>query len=376
MKTRLACLCVLFLLTACAGREKPGEEEIDLRPVSFSDLSGWESDTQSDILPAFLKSCDVFDKKDSENELGIPQAGRAGDWQTICQKVEETPLQTDAQVRRFFENNFVPYRVRNVKRGLFTGYYEASLKGSRHRHGAFQTPLWQRPSDMLTLRLEAFNPEWKGRKLTGKIAGSEFVPYDSRAQIARGSLVGRATPLLWVDDPIGAFFLEIQGSGRVEMEDGSVVRVGYEAQNGQGYTAVGRVLADRGEIKRPVTMQKIRAWMETHPGQAQSVMDTNPSVIFFKENNGVGSIGAQGVALTPYRSLAVDRRYVPLGVPLWLQTKEQRRLVMAQDTGGAIKGPVRGDLFCGAGKEAEAMAGHMQEEGTYYLLLPKERENP
>jgi membrane-bound lytic murein transglycosylase A len=159
---------------------------------------------------------------------------------------------------------------------------------------------------------------------------------------------------VFVDDPVDAFFLEVQGSGRVEIADGSVMRVGYDAQNGHGYTPIGRVLAERGEIERPVTMQKIRAWLAAHPAQAQDIMNENPSVVFFRKLEQAGPVGAQGVVLTPLRSLAVDPRYVPLGVPLWLATEKHHRLVVAQDTGGAIKGPVRGDLFWGLGRGPSA----------------------
>ncbi|MDD5587463.1 MAG: MltA domain-containing protein, partial [Alphaproteobacteria bacterium] len=223
-----------------------------------------------------------------------------------------------------------------------------------------------------------FRSDLNGQRIAGKVEGHKLQPYDDRAAIAQGSLAGRARPLLWTDDPVEAFFLEIQGSGRVRLADGTRLRIGYDAQNGKPYVPIGRVLAEEGEIEKPVTMAKIRAWLHAHPERAQAMMNRNPSVVFFRCVEGDGPKGAQGVVLTPGRSLAVDTAFVPLGVPLWLDPKEDAsgevirpRLVVAQDTGGAIKGPVRGDLFWGSSPGAEARAGAMQSRGTYYLLLPK-----
>jgi len=365
----MSCAAVFLLLSACAQKVEAPADKIDLMPTTFSNLSGWGDDHQLEALVAFQKSCAVFVKKDPATRLPLPSAGTIADWIAPCQAARS--VSDDAQARQFFEQYFTPYNVSNGQSGLFTGYYEAQLSGAWTKGGKYQTPLWMRPDDMLTLDLGDFRDSWAGQKITGKIAGTKFVPYDDRAHVAKGSLNGRAQPLVWVDDPVGAFFLEIQGSGQIRMEDGSVLRVGYGAQNGHGYTPVGRVLADRGEIEKPVTMQKIRNWFAEHPDRAQEVMNTNPSVVFFKKSDKDGAVGAQGVTLTPMRSLAVDTKFVPLGVPVWLATNEHRRLVVAQDTGGAIKGVVRGDLFWGAGPQAEAGAGPMQNTGTYYLLLPR-----
>jgi len=346
-----------LLVTGCAVvPEKPA-----LVPVSYDALQGWGKDTQDEALAAFRKSCAVLKIKET--------------WRDVCAAARAVPQDASAS-RKFFEERFTPHRFEGAEQGLFTGYYEAQLKGSWTQKGPYQTPLWARPDDMLTADLGAFKESLKGQKITGKATEKTFVPYDSRQDIAAGSLKGRAQPLLWVDDLVGAFFLEIQGSGQVAMEDGSVVRVGYAAQNGHGYTPIGRVLAARGAIEKPVTMQKIRAWLAAHPDQAQSVMNENASVVFFKKAERDGAVGAQGVVLTPLRSLAVDPSFVGLGTPVWLETPAQHRLVVAQDTGGAIKGAVRGDLFWGAGQAAEEGAGAMQESGTYYLLLPKEAEKP
>jgi len=214
------------------------------------------------------------------------------------------------------------------------------------------------------------------QSIVGKVDGSKLVPVDDRATIAKGSLSGRAQVLVWLDDPIGAFFLEVQGSGRVRLTDGSILPVGYDGANGRAYVAIGKALADRGDLQRPVTMPAIRSWLSAHPAQTQQAMNINPSYVFFRRLPNDNVLGAQGVALTPTRSLAVDPAYVPLGVPVWLDSVDSRgatlrRLLIAQDTGGAIKGAVRGDFFWGAGDEAATQAGAMQSRGRYFLLLPK-----
>lgn len=302
--------------------------------------------------------------------MGI--AGKAEDWKQVCSAVSSVPTRDNAKARRFFEHWFRVYAVNGGADGLFTGYYEAELNGSRERGGTFQTPLWTRPNDLITVDLGDFRPELKGQRIAGKVDGGKLKPYDDRASIARNGLNGRAEPLMWVDDPVAEFFLEIQGSGRVRMTDGDVERIGFDAQNGRTYVPIGKLLLNENELQSPVTMAKIRDWLKRNPDQAQAMMNRNPSVVFFRRltNTADGPIGAEGVALTPMRSLAVDTAFVPLGVPLWLALPDSSRLVIAQDTGGAIKGPVRGDLFHGHGAEAETASGAMQSAGTYFMLLP------
>jgi membrane-bound lytic murein transglycosylase A len=241
------------------------------------------------------------------------------------------------------------------------------------------------PDDLIRVDLSRFDPELAGRSIRGRIEGSDFVPYHSRTDIDHGALADRRLELLWVNDEVAKFFLQIQGSGQVKLDDGSVVRVGYAEQNGLPYRAIGRDLIEIGALKQEeVSLQSIRDWLKTHPDQAPAIMARNQSYIFFQENQQLspedGPLGAQGVPLTAGRSLAVDPRHIPLGAPLWLETTipnghaegtPLRRLMIAQDTGGAIKGPVRGDVFWGAGAEAEAIAGHMKSRGQFYLLIPR-----
>jgi membrane-bound lytic murein transglycosylase A len=373
-------LGVFFLLVGLAAvyffRPQPSGEDIELEPVGFSDLPFWQTGVNGEALVSFLKSCDVFERKDPLERLSLKEAGSVRDWMTICGLARKTSAHDQDVVRAFFEMHFTPYRIENAEDGLFTGYYEVALEGARKKGGLYQTPLWQKPDDLIFVDLGGFNKEWAGKNLVGKVKDGKLVPYDIRAEIADGSLEKRASPLVWVKDPVQAFFLEIQGSGRVSLKEGGQMHVGYAAQNGHNYVAIGRVLVDMGAIQKPVTMEKIRTWLKENPQRRQEILNKNLSSIFFKEIGGNGPVGAMGVGLTPLRSLAVDPRFIPLGVPLWLSSENHKRLVVAQDTGGAIKGMVRGDLFWGFGNEAEKGAGEMQEKGTYYLLLPKTTETP
>jgi membrane-bound lytic murein transglycosylase A len=288
---------------------------------------------------------------------GVADYGRVGVWRGLCEAAVALPPEDDAAARRFFETFFVPLSVADygASEGLFTGYYEIELNGSRQRRGRYQTPIYRRPPELG--------------------AATRY----SRAEIEDGALSGHGLELLWVADPIDAFFLEIQGSGRIRVSNGDTVRVGYDGQNGQPYVPIGRLLVERGVIPRSeATMITIRDWMNRHPEAGAALRRENPSYVFFRELSGDGPIGAEGVVLTAERSLAVDRAFIALGVPIWVEADERfasaapvRRLVVAQDTGGAIKGPVRGDLFWGTGSAAAWRAGVMNAYGRYFLLLPR-----
>ncbi len=366
---RLSLLCLAFVLTACAETSGTADKLV-LEPAGFSELPGWNEDHQSEAIPALTRSCAVSEK-----------SAKARQWQMACAALAQAPSHDDAAARGFFEHYFDVYSASGNagEQGLFTGYYEPELRGSLHKTKRYRIPLHEHPRDLVTVDLGQFKTEWKGKHIAGKVTKTRLVPYDDRASIDKNSLQSRARVLVWVDDPVDAFFLEIQGSGRVRLPDGRILRVGYDGTNGRNYVAIGRVLADLNAVERPVTMQKIREWLAAHPDRAQETMNTNPSYVFFKELKGDGPVGAEAVALTPLRSLAVDPAFVGLGTPLWLDTNDAngdaiRRLMVAQDTGGAIKGAVRGDVFWGAGKQAEAEAGAMQSKGRYYLLLPKEEQ--
>ncbi|WP_119679719.1 murein transglycosylase A [Indioceanicola profundi] len=374
----------LLGLAACSPRppEEPPAPKLVLSPADFGDLPGWRTDRHAEAIPAFVRSCDRLVRQPADRTLGPDGAmGAIADWIEPCRALKALPAGNDAAARAYFEQWFRPMLASDngEAEGLFTGYYEASLRGSRTRKGPFQTPLRRRPADLVMVDLGEFRPSLKGERVAGRVVDGRLRPYEDRAAIEAGKLPEKGLELVWVDDPVDAFFLHIQGSGRVLMEDGTELRVGYDAQNGHSYFAIGRELVARGILsKEEVSMQSIRAWLEANPGEADAVMNKNPSYVFFRLLEGEGPIGAQGVPLTPGRSLAVDRSFVAYGTPLWLEAEDPldgkasiRRLMVAQDTGGAIRGPVRGDVFWGHGPDAELRAGKMRSKGRYWLLIPR-----
>jgi membrane-bound lytic murein transglycosylase A len=355
--------------------------------VRFGELEGWSQGDPRSALQAFLRSCAVLAAKSDDASLGgVSYAGTVGEWRQVCDVAALVSTDSPEAARGFFESEFVPYRVgQGAAVGLFTGYYEPQLHGSRTRHGAYQTPLYGVPSDLVKVDLGLFREDLRGQRIVGKVTEGRLIPYPSRAEI-EGVGLGAAAPILFVDDPIDAFFLQIQGSGRVVLDDGTVVRAAYAAQNGRPYTAIGAILIQRGELTREaVSMQSIRAWLLEHPAEAQLLMNTNASYIFFEEqpigDPLSGAVGAQGVPLTPEASLAVDLAVHALGIPVWLETTAPDpdmtmpnqtfdRLLVMQDTGGAIRGPVRGDVYWGYGPDAGSIAGRMRSEGRMTVLLP------
>jgi membrane-bound lytic murein transglycosylase A len=292
---------------------------------------------------------------------------------------------TAEQVRAYFEEFFIPHRAANPDgstQGLVTGYYEPLLRGSRQRIAPYVHPLYAPPEDLLIVDLAPVAPDTKHLRLRGRLEGRRVVPYYSRAEIESGAAPVVGKEIVWVDDAIEVFFLQIQGSGRVRLENGEELRVGYADQNGHPYQSIGRYLIDRGELQLGETsMQGIQAWARANPARIVELLNQNPSYVFFRElppSDG-GPIGAFGVPLTAQRSIAVDPRFIPLGAPVFLATTEPnsevplQRLMVAQDTGGAIRGPVRADFFWGTGPEAGSRAGRMRQQGSMWVLLPRER---
>jgi membrane-bound lytic murein transglycosylase A len=348
----------------------PKPEPVPLMtPTTFSALPGWQQDDVREALPAFLASCRSLAKK--------------AEWKTSCNAAQVVDGNDRAAVRDFFESYFVPNLMRKADgadTGLITGYYEPMLYGSRKRGGEYQTPLYKVPDDLLTVDLAGVYPSLKGMRLRGRLSGKTVVPYGTRAEIANAKVAGKE--LLWVNDPVEAFFLEVQGSGRVQLDTGETVRIAYADQNGHPYKAIGRWLVEQGELTvEQASAQGIKAWVEANPHRRQELFNVNPSYIFFREERlpdpSVGPKGALGVPLTPERSVAIDPKFVPLGAPLFLSTTEagsdvpMRRLMVAQDTGGAIRGEVRADFFFGFGEKAADNAGRMKQPGTIWVLMPK-----
>ena len=337
-----------------------------LTPVGFDQLPGWNADNISDAIPAFIAGCAAMASAPAQTLGGQGEAaargGSVADWQPACDAARAT-APGDAPARAFFEANFQAFGASadGSASGLFTGYYEPEVAGSRRPDAEYRYPIFRRPPDL--------------RPGASK-------PYFSRSEIEDGALSRKHLELLWLRDPIDVFFLHVQGAGRVRLPDGRVLRVTYDGQNGQPYVPIGRVLVDRGQMTLDqVSMQSIRAWLVAHPDQARNVMDQNPSFIFFREATGIaadeGAPGSLGAPLSPGRSIAVDKTYIPLGTPVWLNTRDAmngsafQHMMVAQDLGGAIRGPVRADIFFGWGADAENRAGLMRQRGTEFLLLPK-----
>jgi len=376
-------LLVLLLLSACATKET-GKAPAHFRQTDFNRLPGWQSDDPAEALAAFLRSCTKLTALSPSAAIG--PYGKAADWAAPCASAGAV---APADARRFFESEFVPFQVRAGREpeGLFTGYYEPELKGSRTRGGAYSVPLLARPADLVSVDLGQFRSTWKGQRIAGRVAGEgKLVPYPDRRAIeaeAAAATNPLRTPIVFVDDPVDAFFMEIQGSGRIRLPDDSVIRLTFDGQNGLPYTAIGKLMIERGTLEKgKASMQAIRAWIAQNPQAGAALMDENTSYIFFKEkpieNPALGPPGAQNVVLTPGRSLAVDLAIHGLGVPVFVAaspphegTPAFQRLMIAQDTGGAIIGPVRGDVFWGSGPVAGETAGLMTSKGQMFVLVPR-----
>lgn len=362
-QVRSLCLSILFalsfLLGGCQTQPTAVSSPLELIPVSYKDLPGWDKDKILKAVPALKRSCETLLKKDPTKPMATRRCGggQVGDWRGFCTQIVTKTPQTEEEIRRIIQRYLKPYQASSAEgtTGLFTGYDEPELRGSKRRHGRFQTPLYRLPGSKV---------RYKG------------VP---RSRIVAGALKGKGLELVWVDDPIDAFFLQIQGSGRVRLEDGSLMRLGYAGQNGCAYYVIGKALIQKGALSPgDVSRQSIRKWLRQHPRQAESIMSLNKSYVFFKIRHGEGPVGSHGVPLTPLRSLAIDKEHISLGTPLWINidhpnagTPRIQSLVVAQDTGGAIKGGIRGDLFWGSGPTADDCAGRMKSHGEYFLLLPK-----
>jgi membrane-bound lytic murein transglycosylase A len=362
----------------CTRQAPDQPPKLVLQRADFAALPGWAADDPSAALPALLKSCKAITALPADRKLGLDLT--PADWQAPCAAAAAVPTGDQSAARAFFESAFVLFQATNngKEEGLFTGYYEAELHGARAADAHYTVPLYRRPPDLVQVDLGQFRPSLKGERIAGRVANGHLVPFATRREIEAGALAGKGLELLWVDSAIDAFFLEIQGSGRVILPDGSTERVGYDGENGQAYVAIGHVLAERGVPKDDITMPFLRKWIAEHGADGTALMDEDPAYVFFKTLQGDGPLGAEGVALTPGRSVAVDRSFLALGVPLWIDTSDPvaasgrtQRLFVAQDTGGAIRGPVRADLFFGYGADAADHAGVLKGHGSLWLLLPK-----
>ncbi len=348
--------------------------------VSYDDLENWSSDSQALALTAFNKSCVVFLSKPTTTKI-LPEqlGGTVADWQPPCREAEKLANPTDQVARDFFERQFTPVSYSKDTDGLFTGYYAPEFNGSHQLTQDYRYPLYAVPENLQILDLGKFSSALSGKSIVGQVKDGEFIPYDTREDIDKGALNNQQLELVWLKDRADVFFLHIQGSGVILFENGERKTYGYAGKNGKAYHAIGRFLIEAGEIApEDMSMQAIRRWIVNNPMQAEALMWKNPSYVFFRPLENESPVGSMNVELTAGRSLAIDRTYVPLGIPLWLDVKSAdqkmkpiKRLVIAQDTGGAIKGRVRADIYWGIGEDAGRLAGAMKDRGRYYFLLPK-----
>ena len=316
-------------------------------------------------LDAFRTSCPSLVRRTDASGLTS-----GADWQTVCDRANYV---AKGGARVFFLNNFDTVQVGDGS-AYATGYYEPEIAASRRRGGVYQTPIYARPADLIDVDLGQFSDSLSGKRVRGRVDGTSLIPYYDRTAIEEGALAGRGLELAWGADPVEVFFLQVQGSGRLRLPDGSVMRVGYASQNGRDYTGIGKLMLDRGLIgKGEASMQGIVAWLHAHPDQGRDIMRENKSFVFFRELTGPGPLGAMGLPVVGQVSAAVDPAFVPMGAPVFLSMDrvDATGLWVAQDTGGAIKGANRFDTFWGAGDDARAIAGGMSAHGTAFLLLPK-----
>lgn len=424
--TRLSSFGLLAVLAACSSvppedtgfattpgaQTKPATDDVSARPlqvpeltalpetnaralkgkfvaVTWAALPGWSDDDLSSVWKGFLNNCKGLMRPVS-GSLAMPARSAPRAWQPVCRAAAAVGEQADpAQTRAFLQQHLQPWRLLDAAgkpaSNTVTGYYEPLVRASRKRDGAYQWPLYEAPDDLLTIDLGSLYPELAGKRVRGKIKDKRVVPYDTRADIAASSSPPKA--IVMVDDPVEAFFLQIQGSGRAQLPDGGMIRLAYADHNGWPYSSIGRWLADKGELPLAQTsMQNIKAWAQRNPARVQEMLNANKAMVFFREeailDAELGPKGAYGIPLVGERAIAVDPEFVPLGAPVFLATqypasqRPLRRLVFAQDTGAAIKGAARADYYWGFGDQAGEQAGRMKQKGEMWVLWPKQAGAP
>jgi len=361
MKNLIFITILIAIFTGCAPKfEKIDNSKANLEKVSFDDIKDFENDDLSLALDVFKKAC----KKSSRKEI----------FEEVCLKANDT-----TNPKEFFIKNFVPYKLYNndgTDKGTITGYYEPLLHGSLTKTERYKYPVYKVPDDLITIDLRSIYPQLKKFTLRGKLEGNRVVPYEPRKSLTNDE---NKDVLLYVDSKIELYFLHIQGSGKVKLPNGDIINVGYANQNGQKYNSIGKYMINKGYIGSKTdysaSVQGMKKWFEDNPEKVDEVLNKNPSYVFFEKRN-QGATGSLGVELVPKRNIAVDTRYIQLGMPVFINTKnpvtneEINQLMVAADTGGAIKGEIRADFFWGFSHEAEKYAGRMKEKGELYILVP------
>lgn len=360
---KICTFLLIILLTSCLFSQKvifKGKGNLKLQEVDFYELKDWQNGNHKKALLSFIHSCNKFSKMAEETSISTQITKiKVKDFRDVCDIAQVIKTMNSKQAQNFFENWFTPFLVsdkRGNEDGIFTGYYEASLNGSRTKSEKYRYPIYGKPSDLT------------------------YDPYLTRAEIENGALLNKNLELFYVDDKVDLFFMHIQGSGRVILENGSEVKVGFLAKNNQPFISIGGYMSENGYLAPDnVNAKTIKKWLKNNPDKMDEIMNINTSFIFFRVSEDENIVGAQGVPLTGGHSLAVDNEIIPYGFPIWVTTylKNENKtktpysdLLISQDTGSAIKGAVRGDIFFGYGKENEEKAYFMASKGQYYILLP------
>jgi membrane-bound lytic murein transglycosylase A len=377
----LACL-LFWPLTMNADAASTLEGKARLEPLSFADLAGWKKDDHAAAFGAFLRSCRALESQSAELR---PAAKPDGGLLAVCREALSAGSLAGDEARRFFETRFRPFAVVPISGdGFLTGYYEPEFQGSRERDSVFKVPLLSRPDDLITVPQGQTLPGLEAGLQAARRTADGFEPYPDRGAIEDGALGSKAKPIVHLREPGEAFILHVQGSARIRLPDGSVMRVAYAGRNGRPYTSIGRLLVERGEMSLDtMTLERLMGWLRDNPEPAQALMRRNLSYIFFREADELapedGPIGGAGIPLIPGRSLAVDRALWAYGLPFWLEgqlplsldrSEPLQRLMIAQDTGSAIVGPARGDYFFGSGAQAGTRAGLLRHSTRFVVLQP------
>lgn len=373
------CFVLIFQISGCFKESKTPEvvSALNVKKVSFSDLDGWNNDDFKEIIPVFSKNCSLIVKNGNEYIYQSQIKIKTSDYKKICQKFSWKNIKTSEQMKKFLEDEFVPYAVgdRDNYDGKFTSYYEAEINASFEKDAKYKYPIYGKPTDLIEVNLKDFGDDFPNVRLVGRVENGKFIPYYNRKHIENEGI--NAPVIMWGDDLVDIHFMQIQGSAIAHMSDGSDLRIGYADNNGHKFKGIGGILLSKKIIApKDASMITIREWLRKNPQKAAELMAENERFIFQRLSDADGPIGALGIPLSAGRSIAVDNKYIPLGAVMWLDTyspdnEDIKKTVFAQDIGGAIKGIVRGDYFWGHGEQALSEAGRMNSVGKYYILAPK-----
>jgi len=382
MLKRVLLLIVILFFSSCR-KENPEvvsieSQQFELQKSSFSDLNNWKNEDLYSFDKALKDVCGIVLKKGAKTLQSGHIEYPLDVYKKHCRKI--AALDKNEALKKYIENNFVPYlvRVNAQTEGKFTSYYEAELRASYERGGKYQYPIYGKPKDLVEINLRDFDSSLPNQRLVGRVKNGKLVKYYTRKEVDEGKL--DAPVILWGDDLVDIYIMQIQGAAVATLPDGKQIRVGYADNNGHRFRGIGSILLEKGLIKpKDASMSKIRQWLKDNGESAKKNMLLNDRYIFHKIVEADGPIGAMGLPLVAGRSIAVDKEYIPLGSIMWLETKGPdneliNKLVMAEDVGSAIKGGIRGDYFWGHGEEALNCAGRMNSKGRYFILLPKDAE--